>query len=164
MPVQEISLVVANRPGALRNVAHILAEGRINVAALSVASQGNRSFCRLVVSDTENALWRLRKAGYKVDALDLLVVHLEDKAGALLKVLDILATKKINVLAACILVTRAQQRVLVGLAVSAPPRARKILSEVGLLAPSSSEDLVTNADLVAGAPSNVPGESVGMLL
>ena len=163
MPVQEISLVVANRPGALRTVAHILAEGRINVAALSVASQGNRSFCRLVVSDTENALWRLRKAGYKVDATDLLVVHLEDKSGALLKVLDSLADKRINVLAACILVTRAHQRVLVGLAVNNPNRARTVLSGAGFLAPTA-EELVTNADLVAGAPTEVPGESVGLLL
>jgi hypothetical protein len=163
MPVQEISLVVANRPGALKNVAHLLAEGRINVAALTVASQGTRSFCRLVVSDTENALWRLRKAGHDVDVTDLIVVHLEDKAGALLRVLDVLANKKINVLAACILVTRAHQRVLVGLSVNNPPRARKLLSDAGFLAPSA-EGLVTNADLVAGAPSEVPGESVGLLL
>ncbi|MDE1820581.1 MAG: ACT domain-containing protein [Euryarchaeota archaeon] len=163
MTVQEISLVVANRPGALRDVAHLLAEGRINVAALSVASQGNRSFCRVVVNDTENALWRLRKAGYKVDATDLLIVHMEDKAGALVRVLDVLAAKKINVLAACILVTRAHQRVLIGLAVTNPQRARTILSDSGFLAPGA-EELVTNADLVAGTPSAVPGESVGLLL
>lgn len=163
MPVQEISLVVANRPGALRNVAHILAEGRINVAALTVASQGNRSFCRIVVSDTENALWRLRKAGYKVDATDLLIVRIEDRSGALLRVLDVLANKKLNVLAACILVTRAQQKVLIGLAVSNPARARKLLSESGFLE-AGAEDLVTNADLVGGTPSEIPGESVGLLL
>lgn len=156
-------MVVANRPGVLRNVAHLLSEGRINVAALSVASQGNRSFCRLVVSDTENALWRLRKAGYKVDATDLLIVHLEDKSGALLRVLDVLAQKKINVLAACILVTRAHQRVLAGLAVSNPSRARTILESTGFLAPGA-EELVANADLVAGTPSEVPGVSVGVLL
>ena len=163
MPVQEMSLVLANRPGSLRNVAHLLAEGRINVAALSVATHSNRSFCRLVVSDTENALWRLRKAGYKVDVADLLIVHLEDKSGALLRVLDVLAVKKLNVLAACILVTRAHQRVLAGLAVSNPARARTLLSESGFLE-AGAEELITNADLVAGTPSEVPGVSVGMLL
>lgn len=163
MPVQEISMVVANRPGVLQNITKILAEGRINVAALSVASQGNRSFCRLVVSDTENALWRLRKAGHKVDVVDLLVVQMEDKAGALLRVLDVLANKKINIMAASILVTRAHQKVLIGLSVTNPSRARKILSDAGFLSPTA-EGLVSNADLVAGAPSEVPGESVGLLL
>lgn len=163
MPVQEISLVLANRVGALRNVAHILADGRINVAAVSVTSTGTRSICRMVVSDTEQALWRLRKAGYKVDASDLLVVHLEDRTGALLKVLDILASKKINIQAVCILVTRDKKKALVGLSANNPARARQLLSEAGFLAPSA-EELVTNEDLVAAAPTEVPGESVGLLL
>ena len=163
MVVQELTLSLPNRPGVLQSATQILAEGRINVASLSLNSQGLKSNVRMVVSDTQRALSLLRKNGYKIDAHELLVVHLEDKAGSFAKVLGVLAKHRINVVSATILVTRDRQKVLVGLEVSNTSRARHLLAQAGFLAPSA-EDLITNEDLVSSRLTEVPGESVGLLL
>jgi|GEM_PF-149751 len=162
MAVQEITLTLPNRPGVLQKVAQILAEGRINVASISLNSQGTRSNVRLVVSDTERALSLLRRSGYKVDAHELLVVHLEDRAGSFAKVLNVLARHKVNLLSATILVTRDRQRVLVGMEVNNTARARKLLADAGFLS-ASAEQLITNEDLISSRLSEVPSESVGLL-
>ena len=164
MTVEEVALTVGNRPGSLQKVAQVLAEGRLNVASLSLTSQGQKSYLRLVVGDTQRALWLLRKAGYKVDANDLVVVHVEDKAGSFLKVLDILARHRVNVLSASILVTREGQKVLVGLSVSNPTRARQLLSASGFLSGGAEGLLLTNRDLVSGPVTDGSTESVGFFL
>jgi hypothetical protein len=162
MGVQEITLTLGNRPGVIQKIAKLLAEGRINVASISVSSQGPKSFIRMVVSDPERGLWLLRKAGYHADATELLVVSMEDKAGSLLRVLDMLAQHKININSMTILVTREGQRTLIGLGVDNPVRARNMLSDSGFLS-VSAENLVTNAGLVASAVVDTTTESVGLL-
>lgn len=163
MTVEEVALTVSNRPGSLQKVARVLAEGKFNVAALSLSSLGQRSYVRLVVADTQRALWLLRKAGYKVDAYDLVVVHVEDRSGSFLKVLELLARHRVNILSASILVTREGQKVLVGLAVNNPARARQLLSRSGFLS-GGTEGLLSNQDLVTGAVTEVSTESVGFFL
>lgn len=163
MALEEIILTVGNHPGALQKVAKILAEGRINVAALSIQSSGARGYIRMVVSDTERALWLLRKAGCKVDADELVVIGLEDKAGNFLRVLDILAKHKINVSSATVLVVRDGHKSLVAIAVNNPSRAKALLHEAGVLYPDA-ENVITNAGLVASSVVDENRESVGLLL
>lgn len=163
MAIESISLWLPNRPGVLRPVAQILAEGRINVASFSLSSAGARSHVRLVVDDTERALWLLRKAGHKVDSDEMLVVALEDRAGSFVKVLDVLAKHKLNLTGGTILVTRDRKRVLMGLQVANTPRARKLLQDAGFLS-ANAEQLVTNADLIGGTVIESETQSVGLLM
>lgn len=163
MTIQEVTVTIGNRPGNLQSIAQLLAEWRIYVAAISLSSFKQKSSIRLVVNDTERALWLLRKKGYKADAKELIVVSMEDKTGSLLKVLDILARQKINIESATILVMREGQKVLVGLDVSTPQRAHKILVEAGFIS-KAAEGLISNAGLVASNVVYNPTESVGLLL
>lgn len=163
MSIQEITLTIGNRPGNLQGVAKLLAEWRINVAAISLSSFKQKSTIKMVVSDTERALWLLRKAGYKAEATELLVVRMEDKSGSMLRVLDILAQHKINVEGAMILVTREGQKVLIGLDVSTPQRARKRLLDAGFLS-SEAKGLISNSGLVSSNLIYNATESVGLLL
>jgi hypothetical protein len=162
MGVQEITLALGNRPGVLQRVAMLLAEGRIYVASISIFSQGRTSTIRMVVSDTERALWLLRRSGYKADASELLVISMEDKTGSLLKVLDVLAKHKVNIASITILVVREAHKTLIGLGVDNPTKARKMLSDSGFLS-VSAENLVTNAGLVASAVVDTTTGSVGLL-
>lgn len=163
MPIQALYLDLPNRPGALRPVAQILAEGRINVASFALTSQGTKGFVRMVVDDTERALALLRKTGYKVDADEMLVVALEDKAGSFVKVLDVLAKHKLNLKGGTILITRDRKRVLMGLQVANTARARKLLQDAGFLA-ANAEQLVTNQDLIGGTLIEAESQSVGLLM
>ncbi len=163
MVLEEISLVVGNKPGALQKIAKVLAEGRINVAAISLHSQAQRSYVRMVVSDTERALWLLRREGYKVDSTELIVVSLEDRPGNLMRVLDILSKHRVNIVSTTILVSKEGMKSLVAIGVDNPSRARELLAK-GSFVSAKAEQLITNALLVASSIVDANRESVGMTL
>jgi hypothetical protein len=162
MTIIEIATKLPDRPGSMASMVRHLAENRINLAAVTVERAGPQSSVRMIVNDPKRAVPLLKKAGYQVTTRELLVVHLEDRAGSLLRVLTQLAEADINVPSLTILVRRDGAKVLVAMAVDAPARARKILRSSGYYAPKA-EDALSNSDLVAAAPS-IPAESVGLLL
>ena len=162
MTLREISLTLPNRPGALAGVARALARERINLAAISVDSTTTKGRVRLIVSDPDRAMTFLSAAGDETEVREMMAVRLEDRAGSFLRVLDALARAKVNVQSVAILVARDGNQSLVALSANDLPRARKILRQAGF-ASSAAERLVSNADLLASAPS-IPGESVGLLL
>jgi hypothetical protein len=162
MTLREISLTLPNRPGTLAGVARVLAEARINLAAVSVDSVAARGHVRLVVSDPDRAVELLSNAGYATEVREMIAVRLEDRAGSFLRVLEILAKAKVNLQGAAILVAREGNHPVVALSTNNLDRARKLLAEGGFSS-NGSEGLLTNSDLLAGVPS-VPSESVGLLL
>ena len=162
MSLQELSLQLPNRPGALVRVARILAKEQINLAAISVDSTRTRGRVRLVVSTPAKARRLLEQAGYAVETQELIAVRLEDRAGSFLKVLDALAASNVNVTSVAILVAKEGTQSLVALSTDDLARARKVLRDGGFVA-DGAERLINNADLIAAAPA-IPAESVGLLL
>jgi len=162
MPIQELSLRLPNRPGQLAEVLRLVAQERINIAAVSVDSTRARGHVRLVVSDPVRALEVLRDAGLPVETREMITIALEDRPGSLLQALDLLGKGKVNILSITLLVTRERARVLVALSVNNLPKARRLLTEGGYLSPEAGHRL-SNADLLGVSPS-IPSESVGMLL
>jgi len=162
MPLREISFTLPNRPGTLAGVARILAQDRINVAALSVDSAARTGHVRLIVSNPERATELLSRAGYDVEVREMLAVRLEDRAGSFLGVLDALARARVNIQSVAILVAREGNQPLVALSASDLARARRVLHKAGFASPVA-EGLVSNEELLAGAPT-IPSESVGLHL
>ncbi|MFI5417946.1 MAG: ACT domain-containing protein [Candidatus Lutacidiplasmatales archaeon] len=162
MSLEELSLELPNRPGALAGVARALAKERINLAAVSVDSSRSKGRIRLIVNHPDRARKLLTKAGFKVERHQMLAVHLEDRAGTFLKVLDVLARAKINVQSVSILVAREGAHSLVALSTTDLTKARQVLEVAGFVS-EGAERLVTNADLLAGSPT-LSDESVGLLL
>ncbi len=162
MALREISLTLPNRPGTLAGVARLLAQDHINVAALSVDSSARTGHVRLIVSDPDRATELLARHGYRTEVREILAVRLEDRAGSFLAVLAALAKARVNIQSVAILVAREGNQPLVALSTSNPARARSLLEKAGF-ASSVAERLVSNEELVAGAPS-LPSESVGLHL
>jgi hypothetical protein len=162
MTLREISLLLPNRPGALAGVSRTLAKERINLAAIGVDSSLGKGRVRLIVSDPDRALSLLSAAGYAAEAREMLAVRLEDRAGSFLRVLEALAREKVNIQSVAILVAREGNQPLVAISASDMARARRVLQRGGFMS-RAAEGLVSNGDLLAGAPS-IPTESVGLLL
>lgn len=162
MSLREISLTLPNRPGALAGVARILAKERINLAGIGVDSAAGQGRVRLIVSDPDRALALLSTGGYETEVREMMAVRMEDRAGSFLRVLEALARAKVNIQSVAILVQRDGNHPLVALSANDLSRARKVLRQAGF-ASTAAERLVSNADLLATAPS-IPGESVGLLL
>ncbi|MCI4321908.1 MAG: ACT domain-containing protein [Thermoplasmata archaeon] len=162
MALKEIALRMPNRPGQIARIARLLAEQKVNIASISLDSSGSRSNVRLITDRPDRALRILEDAGFTVDLHETIVVHLEDRAGSFLKVLEILAASRVNVESIAILVAREGSRILAAIATDDVRRARRVLEEAGFVS-EKAERLITNADLVARSPA-IPSESVGLLL
>jgi hypothetical protein len=162
MTLQELALELPNRPGTLVTVGRILAQERINLAAISVDSTGRHGHVRLVVSDPKRARAALASAGFKVEIHELIAVRLEDRSGSFLQVLEALAQARVNIQSVAILVVRDAAQSLVALSADDVPKARLVLRQGGFIS-ESAERLVNNRDLLAAAPG-IPNESVGLLL
>jgi|HubBroStandDraft_1064217.scaffolds.fasta_scaffold14514_4 hypothetical protein len=162
MSLREISISLPNRPGTLARVARTLAKDRINVAAISVDSTPSKGRVRLIVNDPDRALKLLSAAGYGAEVREMIAVHLEDRAGSFLRVLEILAQEKVNLQSVAILVAREGNQTLAALSTDDLRRARKVLAAAGF-ASQRAERIVSNADLLASAPT-IPSESVALLL
>jgi hypothetical protein len=162
MTIRESSLTLPNRPGTLAGVARTLAKERINLAAISVDSTPAKGRVRLIVDDPDRAIRLLSGAGYPAEVREMIAVRLEDRAGSFLRVLEVLAQEKVNLQSVAILIARDGSQPLAALSSDDLPRARRILRAAGF-ASALAERLVSNADLLASAPS-IPSESVGLLL
>ncbi len=162
MTLREISLTLPNRPGGLAEVARVLAERRLNLAAISADSSPTTGRIRLIVNDPDRAVETLTRAGYAPEVREMLAVRLEDRAGSFLKVLDVLARERVNVQSVAILVAREGNQPLVALSADDLGQARKLLQRAGFVS-RAVEGLVSNSDLLAGAPT-IPDETVGLLL
>lgn len=162
MALKEIVLKLPNRPGQIARVARLLADQKINIASICLDSTASRSSVRLITDHPDRAERALEDAGFTVDSHETIVVHLEDRAGSFLRVLDILAASKVNVESIALLVAREGARVLAAIATDDIARARRVLKEDGFVS-DAAERLITNADVVARAPA-IPSESVGLLL
>ena len=162
MTLREISLTLPNRPGALAGVARILAKDHINVAAISVDSTPARGKVRLIVNDPDRAMGLMSSHGHTVEVREMIAVHLEDRAGSFLRVLEVLEREHVNILSVAILLVRDSGRVLVALSATDVALARRVLHRARFSS-ASAERLISNRDLVAASP-RIPSDSVGLLL
>ena len=80
---KELKLRVADRPGALGEVAAALAEKKINLRALNAWVEGTEGVIRVVADKTAAAKKILAARGYTVAETDVVEVELADKPGTL---------------------------------------------------------------------------------
>ena len=91
---KEITVKLANSPGALGRVAQVLGGERINVLAMSVDASGN---LRLVVDNPIHAAGTLREQHYQIEERDVLFTTLPNEPGSLGRALKVIADAGVNV-------------------------------------------------------------------
>jgi hypothetical protein len=90
---RELTVRLANSPGALGRVAAVLGAERINMLAMSVDGSGA---LRMVVDNPLHAAGSLREQHYQVDERDVLYATLPNEPGSLGRVVKLLADAGIN--------------------------------------------------------------------
>jgi hypothetical protein len=83
MKLQQLSLFLENRPGALRQPCQVLGTAGIDILSLSLADTQQFGILRLIVKDVDRALKVLEVAGCVVKVTDVLAVEVPDRAGGL---------------------------------------------------------------------------------
>lgn len=81
--VQRITLVTNDRPGLLAEITGILAAKEVNIRSVVAQSVGANGILHIDVEDADDALSVLAAAGYNAVTDEVLLVRVEDRAGAL---------------------------------------------------------------------------------
>ena len=63
MQIQQISVFVENKPGRLADITETLAQGQVNIRAVSVADTSDFGILRLIVDKPQEAVRTLRGSG-----------------------------------------------------------------------------------------------------
>lgn len=122
----ELTLRLQNSPGMLARVCQVIANERINIVAMNLASP---LVVRLVVDNPVHAAAVLREHHYQVEERDVIYTATSNDPGALLRITRLIADAGINVeyLYATALEGQAMASVVVGV-----PDAERASSAAGL--------------------------------
>ena len=96
MKLQQLSLFLENKPGALSAPVKLLADARINILTLSIAEARQYGILRLVVQDWATAKTLLERRGLAVNVTDVLAIEVPDQPGGLAGVLAALEEAGLN--------------------------------------------------------------------
>ena len=96
MAIQQLSVFVENQKGKLLGTVKTLAEAGINIRAMSIADTKDFGILRLITSDNAKAMEVLADESI-VNTTKVIAAKMEDKAGALYQVLQILSDAQINI-------------------------------------------------------------------
>ena len=96
MTVKQISVFLENRPGALAEFTKILEMSSIDLRALSLAESEDFGIVRVIVDDPYKTIRILKEEGYICSVTKVIAVEIEDKPGALVRMLNILGDNKVN--------------------------------------------------------------------
>ena len=97
MSMKQISVFVENKPGALYALTAVLAQGQIDMRALSLAETKDFGIVRLIVNDLYKTTTLLKDAGYVHSLTPVVGVAIPDVPGGLNRVLQVLTDAQVNV-------------------------------------------------------------------
>lgn len=97
MAINQISVFVENRPGAMHALTEVLARNNIDMRALSLAETSDFGIVRIIVDDVYATSTTLRDAGFIHSVTPVIAVAVPDEPGGLDRVLNVLSEAKVNV-------------------------------------------------------------------
>jgi len=96
MAVKQLSAFIQNEKGSLSGAVKVISKADINIRAMSIGDTEAFGILRMIVSDTDKAKAILEEDTI-VSITDVLAVKMDDKEGALYKILQVLEEADINV-------------------------------------------------------------------
>ena len=127
--VHEVTAYLENKPGRLAKICSALAHEKLNIRALSVMDTSERSVLRLVTDDIEATKRVLTSLGTEFEVGEVLSVQMDNRPGALARVLERLAEEHINIEYAYVSTATEPGRSLGIFHTSNPKRALQVLNE-----------------------------------
>ena len=127
--VHEVTAYLENKPGRLAKICSALAHEKLNIHALSVMDTADRSVLRLVTNDIEPTKRVLTSLGTEFEVGEVLSVPMDNRPGALARVLERLAEEHINIEYAYVSTASEPGRSLGIFHTSNPKRALQVLNE-----------------------------------
>ncbi len=95
--IDQIAVVVKNRPGSLRRITRLLAEEDINCLCISTYDAPDFGILRMIVDDPDRCYKLLEDHGELVMKDRVIAVPMEDQAGAMDGILETVEEANINI-------------------------------------------------------------------
>ena len=92
MSIKQISVFLENKPNALQAMCETLAEGHIDMRALSLAEAGDFGIARIIVDKLYEGTQALKDAGFICTVTPVVAAAIPDTPGGLSKVLSCLGS------------------------------------------------------------------------
>ena len=132
MALKQISVFLENKPSQLLNLADVLRKNAIDMRALSLSETTDFGIARLIVDKPDDALEILKAEQYIANQTPVLAVELNDQAGGLYTILEIIAKANINLEYTYAFITRKQGTACSVLRVDDTQKAEQLLAENGI--------------------------------
>jgi hypothetical protein len=97
MKLNQLSVFLENKPGALSAPCRLLAKAGINIQTFSLADTQQFGILRLMVHDWAKAKEVLDQHGYVVKLTEIVALEVPDRPGGLVDLLEVLERAKVNV-------------------------------------------------------------------
>lgn len=97
MSIKQISVFLENKPGSLLAMTDTLAQGCIDMRALSLAETSDFGIARIIVDKLDEATALLKEEGYVYSVTPVLGAAIPDTPGGLSKVLRAISENGVNV-------------------------------------------------------------------
>ncbi|MBQ8393427.1 MAG: amino acid-binding protein [Clostridia bacterium] len=141
MAIQQLTVFVENKQGALVSITDTLANNNVNIRALSIAETEDFGILRLIVNDVETAKKTLTDKGYLIKITNVVGVKIGDAPGKLTEALGVLDKAGINMEYLYAFMTRTEKHAYVVFRVEDDDIAESALQNAGF-------HLITNADVL----------------
>ncbi len=132
MKVEQLSIFLENKPGALEEVTRILKEAGINIRTLSLADTSDFGILRLIVDDVDRASQVLKEQGLRINRTIVVAVEVPDRPGGLHSILAMLSQNGINVEYLYAFVERSGEHAVIIFRFDAPDKAIDVLQKNGM--------------------------------
>ena len=97
MFINQLSIFVENKPGRLHTVVDALGKSGINLRALSVADTTDFGILRVITDNNDKAQLTLREMGIISKSSRVIAVSIDDQAGGLASVLEVVSAAGVSV-------------------------------------------------------------------
>ncbi|MGM0386615.1 MAG: ACT domain-containing protein [Actinomycetota bacterium] len=87
--LQQISVLIENRPGQLAAFAAVLADKGVNLHALAIAETDRFGIARVILDENATAVAALHEAGMTANVTDVVGVEVPDRPGGLAHLLTV---------------------------------------------------------------------------
>ncbi|MGD1000561.1 MAG: ACT domain-containing protein [Candidatus Brocadiia bacterium] len=94
---KQLTVSLPNKPGALAKVCRALADGDVNIMAISVVDATETCLVRMIVDDARSGVKVLEDLKLEVVETPVRLIELPNKVGALAEMMERLAQRKVNV-------------------------------------------------------------------
>jgi hypothetical protein len=91
-----LSVFVENKPGKIESITRALADERINILGITIASRGEFGVVKILPTDPDRAFEVLQAHHFTVSRRDVVIAIIPDKPGSLHELLEALSREDVN--------------------------------------------------------------------